>query len=90
MWGCSCLSLTVDSVNCLFVLSASDSESEVLGEEEHGLCVEMVVVGKEGSNGVVLWCSVVICEVPFKETRCASNLFKHNSACGIGPEMGLN
>ena len=59
-----------------------------MGEEELGLCVELYLVGEEG--GVVLWSSAVICEVPFKEARCVSNLFKHNSACGRGPEMGLN
>ena len=62
----------------------------MLGEEKDGLCVELVVGGDEGAKGVVLWSSVVICGVPIKETRCASSLFKHNSACGSGPEMGLN
>ena len=27
--------------------------------------------------------------VPFKETRCVSNLSRHNTAGGDGPEMGL-
>ena len=72
------------------MLTVSDSESEVLSEEELGSCVEMVDVGEEGSSVVVLWSLVVVCEVPLRETRCASNLFKHMSACGGDPEMGLN
>ena len=90
MWGHSCLSLAIDIVDWSLVLSASDLESKVLGEEELGFCVKLIVVGEEGSNGVVLQSSVVICEVPLKETRCVSSLFKHNSACGRGPEMQLN
>ena len=31
----------------------------------------------------------IVCMVPFKETRCASNLSMHNTAGGVGPEMGL-
>ena len=72
------------------MLAASESESESLNEEELGSYVEMVDVGEEGSSGVVLWSSFVICEVPLRETRCVSNLFKHNCASGGGPEMGLN
>ena len=29
------------------------------------------------------------CAVPLIEIRCMSNLLRHNSACGRGPEMGL-
>ena len=29
------------------------------------------------------------CVVPLREIRCASNLLRHNSACGRGAEMGL-
>ena len=72
------------------MLAVSDSESGVLSEEELGSCIEMVDVGEEGSGGVVLWSSVLICEVPLRETRCMSNLFKHNCACDGGAEMGLN
>ena len=31
----------------------------------------------------------VVCMVPFSDTRCASNLSKHSTAGGNGPEMGL-
>ena len=33
--------------------------------------------------------SVKVCGVPFKEIRCASNLSRHNSASGGGPEGGV-
>ena len=59
--GCSCQLLAVDTVdlsdtvNLSLVLSESESESVLLGEE-HGLCSELcgevVVVGVEGSEGV--------------------------------------
>ena len=52
------------------MLAVSDSESEVLSEEELESCVQMVNVGEEGSSGVVLWSAVAICEVPLRETRC--------------------
>ena len=68
------------------MLAASDSESE---SEELKLCEGDVILGDEGSLGAVSWCSVVVCGLPFKETRCMSNLFKHVSAFGGGPEMGL-
>ena len=69
------------------VLAASDSES---GSEELKLCEEDVIVGDGGSVGAVSWCSVVVCGLPFKETRFMSNLFKQISAVGRGPEMGLD
>ena len=47
-------------------------------------------MGDEGSGGAVSTCSVVVCRLPFKETSCAGNLFKHISAFGGGPEMGLD
>ena len=56
------------------MLSASDLESEVLCEEECGLRVEVVVVGKEGSKGVVQWSSVVISGLPFKENKMHEQL----------------
>ena len=63
------------------------------GGEEHELsvelCDELLVVGDEGSEGVGELSSSVSCNVPFRETRCANNLPKHNSAGGDGPEMGL-
>ena len=90
MWGHSCLSLAVDIADWLLVLAASDSESEVLSEEEFGSCVEMVDVGEEGTSGVVLWALAEVCEVPCREARCMNNLFKHVSPCGRGPEMGLD
>ena len=31
----------------------------------------------------------VVCRVLFSATRCASNWYKHGSAGGDGPEMGL-
>ena len=34
--------------------------------------------------------SSVVCMAPFIETRCVSNLSKHNPAGGSGPEMGLD
>ena len=49
---------------------------EVLSEEECGLCVEVVVVGEEGSEGVLQWSSVVICGLLFRKTTCMSNLFQ--------------
>ena len=33
--------------------------------------------------------SGVGCMVPFKETKCRSNLSRHNTAGGNGPEMRL-
>ena len=57
MWGHSCLPLVMEIVDWPLVLSGSDSES-VLLDEEHGLCselcVELLVVGEEGSVGVGL------------------------------------
>ena len=29
------------------------------------------------------------CTIPLREIRCVSNLLRHNSACGRGPEMGI-
>ena len=29
------------------------------------------------------------CAIPLREIRCMSNLLRHNSTCGGGPEMGL-
>ena len=34
--------------------------------------------------------SVVVSRVPSSATRCASNWYKHGSAAGDGPEMGLD
>ena len=75
-------------------LVLSESESGLVEGEEHGLCVELsdeeLVVGDEGSGGVWVLSSSVGCKVPFRETRCASNLSKHNSTGGDSPEMGLD
>ena len=95
--GDSCLLLAVDitdwplvlsvSADYLLVSTASDSESE---SKELGLCNEDVIVGDDSSEGAVSWWSDVICGLPFKEIRCANNLFKHIPAIGRGPEMGLD
>ena len=88
--GQSCLSLAVDMVDWLLVLSvllaASDSMSV---SKELELCEDDVILD-EGSIGAASWCSVVVCALPFKETRCMSNLFKQISAFGRCPEMGLD
>ena len=89
-WGHSCLSLAVDRVDCPLVLCVSDSEPELLHADKLESCVQMVDVGEEVSDGEVLWSSVVICVLPFKEIICLSNFFKHKSARGRSPEMGLN
>ena len=57
--------------------------------EEHGLSDDELVVGDEGSSGVWMLSLGVVCMVSFKETKCVSNLPKHNTAGGDGPEMGL-
>ena len=60
----------------------------VCDDQEHGDFLMMyLVVGDEGS-GAVLSLGVV-CMVPFSNTRCISNLSKHNTAGGNGPEMEL-
>ena len=84
--------LAVETVDLLLVLSESELESVLLGEEHGlsgGICDEVLVVGDEGSNDVGVWSLNVSCKVPLRETRCLSSLSKHNSACGGGPEMGL-
>ena len=90
-WDQSCLSLAVEMVNWLPVLSVvlavSDSES---GSEELKLWEEDVIVGDEGSKGAMSTCSVVVCRLPFKETSYVSKMFKHISAFGGGPELGLD
>ena len=89
--GHSCLSLVVETVDWLLVLS--ESESGLVDGQEHGLsyelCDEILVVGDEGSKDVSVLSSGVGYNVPLRETRSASNLSKHNSAGGSGPEMGL-
>ena len=72
--GHRCLSLVVEIVKWSLVLS-SDSESVLLacdGKEE-GLSVDMLIVGDEGSGGVCMSSSGVVCRVPFSATRCVSN-----------------
>ena len=82
-----------DTVDLFLDLSESESEAVLLGEE-HGLwselCSEVLVMGVEGSEGVGVWSLSVGCKVPLSDTRYVSNLSKHNSACGGGPEMELN
>ena len=57
--------------------------------KEHGLSDDALVVGHEVSRGVWVLSSGIGCMLPFKETWCASNLFRHNTAGGSGPEVRL-
>ena len=57
--------------------------------KEHGLSNDVLVVGDEDSRGVWVLSLDVVCMVPFSDTRCVSNLSKHNTAGGNGPEMVL-
>ena len=90
-WGYNCILLVVETVYWSLVLS--EAESGLVEGEEHGLCVELsdevLVVGEEDSGGMWVLSLIFGCKVPFRETRCVSNLSKHNSAGGDSPEMGL-
>ena len=97
MWGHSHHSLVVDIVKV--VLSASDVDRAVLDDEsevesvelgeENELSSEGHVVGDEGLWGTSVLSLVEGCAVPLREIRCMSNMLRHNSTCGGGPEMGL-
>ena len=87
-WGCSSLSLAVEIVEWLLVLSSSESVMFVCDGEEHGLSENVLVMGDEGSRGECVLSLGVVCMVPFRATRCVSNVSKLNTAGGDGPEKG--
>ena len=61
------------------MLSSSDSVVLVCDGEEHGISVDILIVGDEGSRGCV------VCMVPFSDTR----LWEDSTTSGDGPEKGL-
>ena len=72
--GHSCLSLAVEIVEWSLVLSSeSDSVLLVYDGEKHGLSVDILIVGDEGSGCVCVLSSGVVCRVPFSAKRCMSN-----------------
>ena len=94
--GCNHWSLAVDIAEV--VLFGSDEDSVLLGdaevesweliedEEPNG---EWHGKNDEGCGDGLGLTFIEGCAVPLIEIRCVSNLLRHNSACGGGPEMGL-
>ena len=67
----------------------SEVESVELGEEDE-FSSEVHVAGDEGLWGGSVLSFVEGCAIPLREIRCISNLSRHNSACGGGPEIGVS
>ena len=91
--GHSCWLLAVDNMEVL--LSVSDENSLILGDESEVESVELIEEDELSSEGHVvgddqLWGGSVFsfvegCAIPLREIRCASILLRYNSACGGGP-----
>ena len=80
--------LSVPDEDSVILGDKSEVESVELGEEDE-LSSEGHVVGDEVLWGVSVLSFVEGCAVPLREIRCMSNLLRHNSAYGEGPEMGV-